>query len=128
MARVEAPSATKFTAFSRRRRRSIGAGLLVLAATLIGLGVIVSNDHSPAHLCTLQLAFVTVEGRTIALEDQGKPGRDGCDITVGFGVSARSDPAPVLGYDCRIRDSERHVVGKYPPNRRDGTCGQAEPS
>ena len=125
---MEGPFATSFTALSRRRRRSIGAGLVVLAATLTGLGVVVSNDHRPAHLCTANLATVTVDGRTVALEDQGAPGRDGCDITVGFGVWARRDASPVLGYDCRIRDSERHVVGTYPPNRRDGICGQEAPS
>jgi hypothetical protein len=124
MAKVEGPSTISFTALSRRRRRSIGAGLVVLAATLTGMGVVVSTDHRPAHLCTTGLAFVTVEGRTIALEDQGTPGRDGCDI----GVWPRRDATPVLGYDCRIRNSERHVIGTYPPNRRDGTCGQADPS
>jgi hypothetical protein len=125
MARVEAPSAT--ARFVRRRRRSIGAGLVALVVALSGLSIAKSYDHGPVHLCAAGLAFVTVEGRTIALEDQGTPGRDGCDITVGSGVWARRDAAPVLGYDCRIRDGERHVIGTYPPNRRDGTCGQAEP-
>jgi hypothetical protein len=126
MARVETPSAT--ARLVRKRRRSIGAGLVVLAVALTGLTIAKSYNHSPVHLCTANLATVTVDGRTVALEDQGTPGRDGCDITVGSGVWARRDAAPVLGYDCRIRDGERHVVGTFPPNRRDGTCGQAEPS
>ena len=34
----------------------------------------------------------------------------------------------VLGFDCKIRDAQRHVVATRTPNRADGTCGQPDPA
>jgi hypothetical protein len=76
--------------------------------------------------CTAGLSFVDVGGVPYAYEDQGGPGRDGCDggemlgdrPLDGFGDG-------YIGFDCRIHDgSDVTDDTVIPPNRPDGTCGQ----
>jgi hypothetical protein len=71
--------------------------------------------------CESVLRGAEIEGiGGVAFEDQGGPGRDGCDDRhAGAGLSWR-----VLGFDCKIRDPADVVVATTTPNRTDGTCGQ----
>jgi len=77
---------------------------------------------SRESFCSAPLAVTTVDGRTVALQDQGAPGRDGCELPrVG------TKTFDVLGLDCRVRTDRNVVIASTTPNRSDGTCGQPGP-
>ena len=72
--------------------------------------------------CSAPLAVTTVDGHRVALQDQGAPGRDGCELPrIG------TKDFDVLGLDCRVRTNKNVVVASTTPNRSDGTCGQPGP-
>lgn len=106
-------------------RSSVLVGLI-----LVGVGALWWNARPEPRekFCTLGLAFTTIDGQEVVLQDQGGPGRDGCD---GNGLPSQSTVAsglaiaPVLGFDCKVRDVNGTVVATTTPNRPDGTCGQA---
>ena len=101
------------------------------ALILVGVGAGWWNTRSETQarpkFCTLGLAFTTIDGVQMPLQDQGSPGRDGCDgsdrprrSSVTSGIAK----APVVGFDCKARDVDGVVVATTQPNRPDGTCGQ----
>lgn len=55
------------------------------------------------------------------MEDQGSPGKDGCDVSK---APMGDDFNLLLGYDCKVRERDGNVVAEVPANRSDGTCGQ----
>ena len=72
--------------------------------------------------CSEPLVVTRVDGHPVALQDQGAPGRDGCELPrVG------TKEFDVLGLDCRVRTDRNVVVASTTPNREDGTCGQPDP-
>jgi hypothetical protein len=95
---------------------TVVAVVMVLAAVSIALA-----KRSGGFSCAAQAPMAFVDGETVALEDHGFPGRDGCDI-------GRTDEGAgdmnVLGFDCRVRTPAGDVVASTTPNRADGTCGQ----
>lgn len=95
--------------------------LVVLAAICAWPAALLQRDDQ-TRFCTAGLAFVHLESGDVALEDQGDPGRDGCDdATQPGGVDM-----PTLGFDCRVRDRAGTVLETVPRNRSDGTCGQTD--
>ena len=84
--------------------------------------------HEGHVVCDRVLHLKDLPQGTAALQDQGAPGRDGCDMTDhthGYGVGANT--LPILGFDCRLRDAHGRVIARFPPNRPDGLCGQDAP-
>jgi hypothetical protein len=79
-----------------KRGRWALAGLIAVAVVVFLLAR--ESRHTVKTFCTTGLAVVVVDGTPVALQDQGPPGRDQCDI----------DPAkwtgslPVLTYSCKI--------------------------
>ncbi|CAN5691058.1 hypothetical protein BH10ACT1_BH10ACT1_02390 [soil metagenome] len=96
-------------------------GLLVTLACA-GVAYTVLAPEPTSRFCTTGLAFREVGGRSVQLQDQGAPGRDGCDGDE-LAPGSRSE---VLGYDCRVRSASGDVVETVGPNRPDGTCGQGD--
>jgi hypothetical protein len=96
---------------------------LATALGLVGMFILTTNEPEE-KFCTMGLAYRIVsigsESTDVALQDQGSPGDDGCDIDPS-GPAASGQA--VLGYDCRIRDGG-NVLGSAEANRADGTCGQ----
>lgn len=95
--------------------------VLVLAALVAGGAWWVSSNPGEEQLCTLGLGFRTYGTMTVVLEDQGEPGRDGCDASVPM------DGSITLGLDCVLRDPGGATLDRLEPNRDDGTCGQPDP-
>lgn len=92
-----------------------------VAVIVLALGSVVwlrTTEPGEGHFCTLGLAIVEVDGQEAQLQDQAKPGRDGCDL------DDTQPRARVLGFDCKVRASNGDVVVELVPNRSDGTCGQ----
>lgn len=110
---------------TERPRRWLSGTLAALL--VVGLGALwwsTEVQSAPrARFCTAGQAFTTIDGVFMPLQDQGSPGRDGCD---GSDRPSRSsvEQAPVVGYDCKARDVDGTVVATTQPNRPDGTCGQ----
>jgi hypothetical protein len=110
-----------------RVRIVVAVGVVVLVGGCL-LALVAVRSEEEARFCTTALAFGTDgAGRTVVLQDQGAPGRDGCEIdevpdeaTTG----AAGDDVLVLGLDCSYRDAEGDVVATTEPNRPDGSCGQ----
>jgi len=70
-----------------------------------------------------------VNGQTVVLQDQGKPGRhEENDMPCSHDFEATNGVAGfnMLGFDCKLRDAAGVVVGSMAPNRTDGTCGQPD--
>ncbi len=72
------------------------------------------------------MAFATVNGQFVELQDQHAPGRqEESELCGDFGrMEANMD---VLGFDCKVRDPAGTVVATTTPNRKDGSCGQSDP-
>jgi hypothetical protein len=101
-------------------KRPVVIALVVVALTVSAVVLYVRAESTTSRFCTTGLAIGTVNGGMVALEDQGGPGRDGCDdrhVAPSLGYN-------VLGFDCKIRDPADVVVAVTTPNRSDGTCGQ----
>jgi hypothetical protein len=96
--------------------------LVVVALTLLAVLVYVRHEVATSQhkICNTMLSARSFQGGTVALEDQGGPGRDGCDDR----HAGASFSWNVLGFDCKIRDPGDVVVATSTPNRADGTCGQ----
>ncbi|MEY2446580.1 MAG: hypothetical protein QOH79_56, partial [Acidimicrobiaceae bacterium] len=84
-------------AVSTRKKAAFAvcAAVIAVALVLVRLGALDALTES--KFCTQALALVP--GTDIALEDQGSPGRDGCDIDR---VGGAGDML-VLGFDCQTR-------------------------
>jgi len=108
------------------RRAWIVAALgIATAPVLVGVFTVVA-DEPEETFCTMGLAIrhvsiASTEVTVVALQDQGSPGDDGCDVD----ASGPTAGLAVLGYDCRIRDAGT-VLGIADANRPDGTCGQGD--
>lgn len=107
--------------------RSGALAALILVGVGAGWWNTRSETQAQPRFCTLGLAFTTIDGVQMPLQDQGSPGRDGCDDSdrprrspVTSGIAE----APVVGFDCKARDVDGVVVATTQPNRPDGTCGQ----
>ena len=79
-----------------RRSRWLLAGFLVipLVAILLARG----SGHPVKTFCTTGLAVVVLDGTPVALQDQGPPGHDQCDI----GPAKWAGSLPLLTYSCEI--------------------------
>jgi hypothetical protein len=78
--------------------------------------------------CAAGLTISTVDGQTVVLQDQGKPGRHKEDNPCSGDYESTNGVAGfnMLGFDCKLRDASGRVVGSLNPNRADGTCGQPD--
>lgn len=110
---------------SGRRWAILGASAVVVAGLFVG-GRMLTDEDEVERFCSLQGSVgQTANGRAYPLEDQGAPGRDGCDVTEfpdngdGFG------PA-YIGFDCQLHGTLYTPGTVMAPNRSDGTCGQAD--
>jgi hypothetical protein len=74
----------------------------------------------PTMVCQASLALRSVNGAFIALQDQGAPGHDHCDMR--HPESYRR--GPVLLFDCHIVSASTTTPETIPPNRADRECGQ----
>lgn len=94
--------------------------LVVLLIAVITGGLIWrSLDRGPSEkFCTTALAFEEVHGRTVVDQDQGGPGKDGCDLP---DHGTNTDVGPTLGFDCKVRDGSGKVIDSVPV-RADGSC------
>jgi hypothetical protein len=98
----------------------------VIALVIVGLAVsavvfyVPAEGTAPERFCTTSLHLGSVNGGLVALEDQGSPGRDGCELRHGEHPAGYN----VLGLDCKVRDVAEIVVATTTPNRPDGTCGR----
>lgn len=110
------------------RTRPALAAALTGAVSVGGIAYALLDDDPTPTFCTMALAIREIplsqtEIRTVALEDQGAPGRDECDTEP---VPDRRLGFPVLGFDCSIREANGSTLATIAPNRPDGTCGQAD--
>ena len=97
----------------------IGALSVLLLVAATGAWVVRSQPGEP-KFCKASLAILVIDGHEVVPQDQGNPGRDGCD----FGEIAEHYDR-TLGFDCKIRTADGEVETELVPNRRDGTCGLA---
>lgn len=101
----------------------IGAlSVLIVAVSFAGWIRWETRDRGEATFCTLGLAITDIDGESVAIQDGGKPGDDGC------GTEETLRDMKVLGMDCKLRAPDGEVVAEYVPNRSDGLCGLAGPS
>jgi hypothetical protein len=113
------------------RRPNVVAVLVLAIVGVAGVGLW-ANDQGEPRFCKVGLAAREVDGHWAALQDQGDPGPDRCDMdeapyTHYDVVGDRGDRGGlVLGFDCAVRDRDGEVVTIDDPNRPDGTCGQDE--
>jgi hypothetical protein len=102
------------------RNRVVVGTLIAVVLTVGAVGFYARSESTAPRFCTLGIAGGTVNGATVIYEDQGGPGRDGCDgPEAGRGLGYN-----VLGFDCKVRDASDKVVAVTTANRSDGTCGQ----
>jgi hypothetical protein len=100
----------------------VGAIGVVVLAVATGAWVFVSSRTQEPLFCLASLAFVEIDGRMVAPQDQTGPTEDErCD----FGET--EDPYAVLGFDCKVREPDGEVTLELVPNRSDGTCGLPDP-
>lgn len=102
-------------------------GSVIAIGAVVGFAVL--TDQPPTqHFCDTSLSIqeVTVAGARVlaSLEDQGGPGRDGCDISEAPRIGSSGLSGLVVGYDCKVRAGGGEVVAEVSPDRPDGTCGQ----
>lgn len=112
-------------------RRRAWATLAACAVAVAGLVAVfaVEGDNESETSCDLALMAREVmlqpsEVTTAALEDQGAPGKDHCDMGP---VGPSGLGYPVLGFDCIVRELGGATIGTADANRADGTCGQDDP-
>lgn len=86
-----------------------------------GFAVWALNQEGTETFCTLGLPIYEHDGARGTLEDNGEPGRDGCD------GPDHNSLGITLGFDCKVRSPEGEVVDEVEPNRADGTCGLPGP-
>lgn len=98
--------------------------VVVLAGAVVGF-VFTHRGRVPSEtFCTMGLAMGSVHGRMVVLQDQGGPGRDGCDLP---DHGSDTDIGPTLGFDCKVRDRSGRVVDSL-PELPDGTCDAGDQS
>ena len=106
-------------------RRAVG--LLVVVLIVAGGGAwLLFASEGEERFCTAALSYVEVDGLHYATQDQGEPGRDGCDGT-DFNASTLGGlmQQGYVGFDCKLHDNPSAPPGTFmEPNRADGTCGQ----
>jgi hypothetical protein len=95
--------------------------VLIVACGGLGLAWRAYDRPASMHFCAYGGLIVTIDGYEYMPEDQGAPGRDGCDEGSVLGY------ANAIGYDCKARRPSGRVIMTLRPNRADGTCGQADP-
>ena len=106
-------------------KRRVVLAVILLAVVVGAVGLVTRVDwDSESHFCTTQLSVAGVGGRDAALQDQGSPGRDGCDLGDNGVTLERVRMEYELDYDCLLRNRSGEVVASTTPNRADGTCGQ----
>jgi hypothetical protein len=80
--------------------------LVIAAVAIVGIGGwAVARPDPQEKFCTLALGVDSVDGVTLALEDQGGPGRDHCDID----PQTYSGGFAVLTFDCMIVYPEEYT-------------------
>lgn len=100
-----------------RKVLTVGAAGVVLVVVGLGAWFTWAARPQETRFCTMGLAMVEIDGHEAVFQDQGGPGRDGCD----FDETSRYDRT--LGFDCKVRASDGEVVAEVVPNRPGGTCG-----
>ena len=103
---------------ARWRKVLTASGVCVLIVA-VGCGVWIRSQSRPSepHFCTMGLAIVEIDGRSVVFQDQAPPGREDCDL----GETSKHEV--ILGQDCRVRHANGDVISELEPNRADGTCG-----
>jgi hypothetical protein len=104
-------------------RARLIASAAAVAVVAVTLAVLTRDDSGSPKFCTTGLAVRMVADQRVVLEDQGSPGDDGCDLDPLSGWRG----APILGFDCKVRDTDARVIATSTPNRSDELCGQPEP-
>jgi len=106
----------------RPHRTALGVAAVVLVASALLIVPTFLGNAKPQRFCETGLHITTLNGETVAYEDQGSPGRDDCDGTTNSGGPQNH----TLGFDCKIRNNAGAVVATTTPNRVDGDCGQPD--
>ncbi len=108
--------APRVRASSKGRILSLAIALVVMSAG----GYFLANvQRVPSEkFCTMGLAIGTVHGTQVVSQDQGGPGKDGCDLP---DHGEYLDVGPTLGFDCKVRDQHGKVIDSV-PSAADGTC------
>lgn len=102
---------------AKRIRIAVLSAALIIAVAIGGF--VVLNNRAPSEkFCTMALGFGTVHGIQVVWQDQGGPGKDGCDLP---DHGEYTDVGPTLGFDCKVRDASGKVVDSV-PKAADGTC------
>ena len=100
----------------------VGALGVLLVISVAGGWIVTSARAGEPTFCLASLAFVDIDGRMVAPQDQTGPGEDErCDF------QETEDAYPVLGFDCKVREPDGEVTVELVPNRSDGTCGLPGP-
>lgn len=92
--------------------------VLLIAAITGGLVYHLNGRAPDEKFCTMGLGIATVQGRTVVDQDQGGPGKDGCDLP---DHGQYTDVGPTLGFDCKIRAGSGEVIDSL-PRADDGSC------
>lgn len=92
--------------------------VFLVVATIAGVAYHFKGRAPSEKFCTTGLGFATVHGRTVVNQDQGGPGKDGCDLP---DHGTNTDVGPTLGFDCKIRNGSGRVIDSL-PQQPDGSC------
>ena len=103
------------TGWPRFVRLSAVASVLVTAISL-GFGVKWSSEPPESHSCPYGGAGFERRGAEVWLQDQGKPGRDACDLPSNVGAEL------ILGFDCKLRLPDGRVIAVLQANGPHGAC------
>ena len=109
----------------RGTRPAVATGLVVLILAGIAVASFAHLAHRPGpyvKFCTMGLYAGGSGSVHMRTEDQGAPGRDGCD--------PQTADEPYLGFDCVVHYPDdwpgERITAPAEPNRPDGTCGQPD--
>lgn len=105
------------------RMRVIVVVVLVVAAIAGGLVYLGANRQPTEKFCTMALGFTSVHGRHVVNQDQGGPGKDGCDLP---DHGEYTNEGPTLGFDCKVRDAKGRVIDSL-PRKPNGSCDSSAP-